>query len=73
MLYQNDGLTTREREMVILIARGMVVKEIARLLNVSEKTVRNHLSNIYRKLAIYDRSQVVIYALKQGLIDLQSL
>ncbi len=73
MFYPDDGLTTREREMVILIARGMVVKEIARLLNVSEKTVRNHLSNIYRKLAVYDRSQVVIYALKKGLIDLQSL
>lgn len=73
MLYQDDGLTTRERELVILIARGMVVKEIARLLHVSEKTVRNHLSNIYHKLAVYDRSQVVIYALKKGLIDLQSL
>jgi DNA-binding NarL/FixJ family response regulator len=73
MLYPDDGLTMREREMVLLIARGMVVKEIARRLNVSEKTVRNHLSSIYRKLAVYDRSQVVIYALKKGLIDLHSL
>jgi DNA-binding NarL/FixJ family response regulator len=73
MLYQDDGLTARERELVILIARGKVVKEIAPILNVTEKTVRNHLSNVYHKLAVYDRSQVVIYALKKGLVDLQSL
>jgi DNA-binding NarL/FixJ family response regulator len=73
MLCQDDGLTARERELVILIAQGMVVKEIAPILKVTEKTVRNHLRNIYHKLAVYDRSQVVIYALKKGLVDLQSL
>ncbi|GCE19648.1 response regulator transcription factor [Dictyobacter kobayashii] len=72
-MYQDDGLTARERELLILIAQGLVVKEIARLLKVSEKTVRNHISNIYHKLAIYDRSQLVIYAMKKGLVDLQSL
>lgn len=70
---QVDGLTPRERELVILIARGFVVKEIARLMMVSEKTVRNHISNIYHKLAIYDRSQLVIYAMKKGMVNLQSL
>ncbi|GCE27200.1 hypothetical protein KDA_26840 [Dictyobacter alpinus] len=70
---QDDGLTPRERELVILIARGFVVKEIARLLKVSEKTVRNHISNVYHKLSIYDRSQLVIYAMKKGLVNLQSL
>lgn len=69
----DDGLTAREREMVILVARGMVVKEIAHALRVSEKTVRNHMRNIYRKLAVYDRSQLVIYALKKGLVDINSL
>lgn len=73
MQYQDDGLTERERELVILIARGKVVKEIAPILKVTEKTVRIHLSNIYRKLAINDRTQVVIYALKKGLVDLRSL
>lgn len=68
-----DGLTARERELLILIARGFVVKEIARLLQLSEKTVRNHISSMYHKLAIYDRSQLVIYALKKGLVDLHSL
>ena len=65
-----NGLTAREMQMIVLIARGMVAKEIARSLAISEKTVRNHISSIYRKLEIYDRSQVVIYAMKKGLIDL---
>jgi NarL family two-component system response regulator LiaR len=66
-----DGLTSREMQMLKLIARGMIAKEIARTLAISEKTVRNHISNIYRKLNIYDRSQVVIYAMKKGLVDFQ--
>ncbi|GLV58825.1 hypothetical protein KDH_56550 [Dictyobacter sp. S3.2.2.5] len=70
---QYDGLTARERELIILIAQGLVVKEIARILQVSEKTVRNHISNIYHKLAVYDRAQLVIYAMKKGLVDLHSL
>ncbi len=66
----DNGLTAREIEMIVLIARGMVAKEIARSLAISEKTVRNHISSIYRKLEIYDRSQIVIYAMKKGLIDI---
>lgn len=69
----NDGLTSREMEILVLVARGRVAKEIARLLAISEKTVRNHIGNIYRKLQIYDRSQVVIYAMKKGLIDLDEV
>ena len=66
----HDGLTSREMEMLVLVAKGMVAKEIARTLAISEKTVRNHISSIYRKLDIYDRSQVVIYAMKKGLVDI---
>jgi DNA-binding NarL/FixJ family response regulator len=66
----DDGLTDREMEMLLLIARGMLAKEIARTLAISEKTVRNHISTIYRKLNIYDRSQLVIYAMRKGLIDI---
>jgi DNA-binding CsgD family transcriptional regulator len=66
----DDGLTEREMEMLLLIARGMLAKEIARTLDISEKTVRNHMSTIYRKLNIYDRSQLVIYAMRKGLIDI---
>jgi DNA-binding NarL/FixJ family response regulator len=68
-----DGLSAREMEILILIARGMIAREIARTLTISEKTVRNHISSIYRKLNIYDRSQVVIYAMKKGLVDIQDL
>ena len=60
-------------ETLVLVARGMVAKEVARVLAISEKTVRNHIGNIYRKLHIYDRSQVVIYAMKKGLIDLDEV
>ena len=66
----NDGLTAREMEMLVLIAKGMLAKEIARTLAISEKTVRNHISTIYRKLNIYDRSQLVIYAMRKGLIEI---
>lgn len=66
----HDGLTSRELQMLVLVAKGMVAKEIARTLAISEKTVRNHISSIYRKLDIYDRSQVVIYAMKKGLVDI---
>ncbi len=66
----NDGLTARELEMLLLLARGMLAKEISRTLAISEKTVRNHISSIYRKLNIFDRSQLVIYAMRNGLIDI---
>lgn len=62
-----DGLTARELQMLVMIARGFVAKEIAHELRISEKTVRNHVSNIYRKLGIFDRSQAVLYAIKKGL------
>lgn len=68
-----EGLTSREIEVLLRIARGMVPKEIAQAIAVTEKTVRNHISNIYRKLNIYDRSQIVIYAIKKGLIDVQDV
>ncbi len=68
-----DGLTAREMETLVLVAKGLVAKEIARTLAISEKTVRNHISNIYRKLDIYDRSQVVIYAMKKGLVDINDI
>jgi DNA-binding NarL/FixJ family response regulator len=72
-LQTGHTLTEREVEMIRLMARGMVVKEIARTLQVSEKTVRNHLSNIYRKCNVYDRVQIVLYALKMGLVHLSEV
>jgi DNA-binding NarL/FixJ family response regulator len=65
-----DGLTAREVEILKLIAIGQANKQIARRLDISEKTVRNHVSNMYAKLQIYDRSQAVLYAVRKGLVEL---
>lgn len=64
-----DGLTNREVEILKLLANGMANKQIAFRLKISEKTVRNHVSNTYEKLGIYDRSQAVLYAVKKGLVE----
>ena len=64
-----DGLTTREVEILKLLATGMANKQIAYRLKISEKTVRNHVSNMYEKLNIYDRSQAVLYAVRKGLVE----
>jgi DNA-binding NarL/FixJ family response regulator len=65
-----DGLTTRELEILRLIATGMANKQIAYRLKISEKTVRNHVSNMYEKLQIFDRAQAALYAVRKGLVDL---
>jgi DNA-binding NarL/FixJ family response regulator len=61
------GLTEREREVLDLLARGKSTIEIAEAVFVSEKTVRNHLSNIYGKLRVADRVQAVLRAKQAGL------
>jgi NarL family two-component system response regulator LiaR len=66
-------LTERELEVIRALAQGMSDRQIARSLGISEKTVRNHTSNIYRKLHIFDRTQAVIYALREGVIDVEEL
>jgi DNA-binding NarL/FixJ family response regulator len=64
-----DGLTTRELEVLKMIAGGMANKQVAFQLKISEKTVRNHISHIYEKLEIYDRAQAVLYAVRKGLVE----
>jgi len=64
-----DGLTAREVEILKLLATGMANKQIAYKLKISEKTVRNHVSNMYEKLDIYDRAQAVLYAVRKGLVE----
>jgi DNA-binding NarL/FixJ family response regulator len=63
---QYDGLTTRELQMLAMIARGLVAKEIGHELRISEKTVHSHVSC---KLGVFDRSQVVVYAINNGLVN----
>lgn len=60
-------LTEREREILTLIARGKTNAEIAAELTISLKTVRNHVSNIYSKLQVADRTQAAIRAREAGL------
>jgi len=62
-----NSLTSREIEVLELIAEGMLNKEIARKLYISEKTVKNHVSNIFRKLNVSDRTQAAIYAFKHNI------
>lgn len=62
-----DPLTSREREVVQLIAEGLTSKEIAARLRISVKTAETHRSNIMRKLRVHSVSEVVRYALRNGL------
>jgi DNA-binding NarL/FixJ family response regulator len=63
-----DDLTPRELEVLKLIATGLSNKEIAEALVLSEKTVKNHINNIFSKLHVYDRSQAMLFAIRQGLV-----
>jgi DNA-binding NarL/FixJ family response regulator len=65
-----DGLTAREVEILKMLATGMPNKLIAFKLKISDKTVRNHVSNMYEKLNIFDRSQAVLYAVRKGLVEI---
>lgn len=62
-------LTPREREILILVAEGNTNAEIAKLLFISEKTVQTHRSNILDKLNIHDRTELVRFAIRTGLIE----
>lgn len=64
---QENYLTEREIEVIRTIADGMSNKEIASALFISEKTVKNHISNIFKKLDINDRTQAAIFAIKHGI------
>lgn len=59
-------LSQREIEVLELVAGGRTNKEIALRLNISNQTVKNHLSSILRKLAVNDRTQAVVYAMRRG-------
>jgi two-component system response regulator NreC len=66
-----DDLTPREREVLVLIAEGMSNAEIAENLVISVKTVDRHRENIMRKLNMHNRVDLVKYAIRSGLIDLE--
>jgi len=66
-----DELTEREVEILKQIAHGWPNRQIAKQLFISERTVRTHVSNILRKLKLPNRTQAALYALKQGLVELE--
>jgi DNA-binding NarL/FixJ family response regulator len=63
-----NELSTRETEVIRLIAEGLSNKEISARLNLSEKTIKNHISRIFSKLNIYARTQAAVHAIKLGLV-----
>ncbi|WP_371662983.1 response regulator [Streptomyces sp. NBC_00280] len=63
-----DGLTTRETEVLVLIADGLSNQEIAHQLHVSTATVKTHINNLFAKTGIKDRAQAVRYAYGRGLV-----
>ncbi len=67
-----DRLTDREREVLKLIAEGRSSREIAELLVMSVKTVLGYRTNIMENLNIHDRTDLIKYAIRRGLIDIDS-
>ena len=64
-----EQLTRRELEVLQSAADGLTNREIAERLCITEKTVKNHISNIFSKLNVNDRTQAILYALRQGLVS----
>ncbi len=63
-------LTKREEEVFSLLVQNKTTKEIGKILNISEKTVRNHISNAMQKLGVKGRAQAVVELIKMGNITL---
>ncbi len=67
---EEQKLTRREIEVLKLLAEGLFNKEIAYKLEISEKTVKNHVSNIFKKIGVFDRTQAAVYAIKNNIVEL---
>jgi two-component system NarL family response regulator len=66
----DHDLTEREITVLRLVASGQTNKEVANSLELSEKTIKNHLGNIFHKLHVYDRTQAAVLAIRRGIIPL---
>lgn len=65
-----DSLTKREIEILKQIAGGRFNKEIADSLNITERTVKNHISNLFKKIDVNDRTQAAVFAIRNNLVNL---
>lgn len=67
---KNDGLSHREREVLVLVAEGQTNKEIADSLHIAEKTVAAHRANVMQKLDLKNAADLVRYAIREGMVEL---
>ena len=68
----NDNLlSSRETEVLCALAEGLYNKEIASKLKISEKTVKNHVSNIFKKIGVSDRTQAAVYAIRHKFVEIK--
>lgn len=65
-----DHLTVREKEILGYVATGKINKEIAIELDISEGTVKNHLSSIFKKFGVYDRTQAAVFAIRNEIVNM---
>lgn len=65
-----ESLTKRELDVLKNLAVGMYNKEIATKLEISERTVKNHVSNIFKKIGVTDRTQAAVFSIRNNLIDI---
>ena len=64
------SLTKRELDVLELLAVGMFNKEVGKRLEISERTVKNHVSNIFKKLGVTDRTQAAVFAIRNNLVQI---
>ena len=64
-----ESLTRRELQVLKLLAVGMYNKEVAEKLDISERTVKNHVSNIFKKIEVTDRTQAAVFAIRNNLVE----
>lgn len=63
-----QDITKREKEILISLAEGKSNVEISRILNISEQTVKNHISNLFKKIGVKDRTQAAVFAIRNNII-----
>jgi DNA-binding NarL/FixJ family response regulator len=64
-------LTARERDVLVLVAHGRSNRDIGQALSIGERTVQTHLGNVLTKLQLTSRTQAALWAVREGLVDLQ--